>query len=446
MNKSVVIRNATVVDGGTSKLADIVVEDGRIAEIGPGTSVGGWVPIMDATGLVALPGFVDIHVHFNEPGRADWEGLESGSRALAMGGGTTFCDMPLNSDPPVLYAEALTTKRRIAEKKSVADFALWGGLCPGFTDEIPRMADAGAAGFKAFMCPSGIAEFPHADAETLKIGMAHAAEFGLPVSVHAEDPAVIEKAAAGIRGTGFQDFLASRPKDAEVSAIRIACDIAGETGAALHVVHVSCREGLEVIAAAKRAGVDVTAETCPHYLLFDTEAALAIGAPAKCAPPLRPPEDVTALWSALADGLIDTIGSDHSPAPPSMKTGEDFFRIWGGISGCQHGLVALAGEFHHRHPERIANLAAWFSEEPAQRLNLGGKGRLIPGHDGDVVLVSFEAASEPVPALYRHKRHLYERLSPRCRVHHVIRRGEFLVRDGVPNPNAGPGKFLEPER
>lgn len=444
MNRSLVILNATVVDCDQMKQTDLVIEDGKIVEVGP-SDPGLAAARLDATGLFAFPGFVDAHVHFNEPGRSEWEGLETGSRALALGGGTTFVDMPLNSDPPVLYADALTAKRRLAEKKSVADFALWGGLCPGFEDEIPRMAAAGAAGFKAFLCPSGINEFPAADAATLRRGMQLARECNLPISVHAEDPAMLDASAPRDGDTSLRAFFRSRPKASEVSAVALACELAGETGAALYVVHVTCREALDVIAQAKAAGVDVTAETCPHYLLFDEDTAVGIGAPAKCAPPLRSSADVAALWEDVLAGRVDTIGSDHSPAPPAMKEGTDFFKIWGGISGCQHGVPALLGELQHRAPDRLRDAAGWLASRPANRLHLGGKGRLMRGFDGDVTLVSFGQPVAAQPAVYRHPRHAYENLRMRCVVHHVVRRGEFLVRDGALNPRATAGRFLRPE-
>ncbi len=440
-----ILRNAMVVTPEGTVVRDIIVTGERIEALtAPGAASG--EDGLDLEGFFVFPGFVDAHVHFNEPGRADWEGLESGSRALAAGGGTVFVDMPLNSDPPVLSAADLLEKRRVAERKSVTDFALWGGLCPGAIDAIPAMAEAGAAGFKAFLCPSGISEFPHADRATLRAGMKLAADCGLPVAVHAEDPAIVEAAASRIPGRTFADFLASRPKEAEVEAIRMACEEAGETGATLHVVHVTCAEGLEEVAGFRQAGVRVTAETCPHYLLFDADQAPAIGARAKCAPPLRPAADVGALWSALAAGLVETIGSDHSPAPPSMKTGEDFFKIWGGISGCQHGLVSWLGEWHHRHPQRLAEAAAWIASNPARLLCLGGKGAIVPGFDADLTVVEFGEPADSAPALYRHPAHLYEAFRPRCRVRHVLRRGEFLVRDGRSVATAGAGKFLTPAR
>lgn len=438
MSTAFVIRSAVHPDTGERR--DIVVDDGRIVEISA-SARGHFAREFDAESCVVFPGFVDAHVHFNEPGRIEWEGLQSGSRALAAGGGTVFVDMPLNSSPPVLDRARLEEKAALATQKSVTDFALWGGLCPGFVDRIPEMADAGAVGFKAFLCPSGIEEFPAADATTLREGMKLARAHGLPVSVHAEDPALL-----GSPGTdrSLRGFFQTRPKRSEVSAIRMACEIAGETEASLHVVHVTCAEGLEEIQRARSGGVDVTAETCPHYLLFDEDQAGEIGAPAKCAPPLRSRADVKALWRSLLAGHIHTLGSDHSPAPPSMKTGDDFFKIWGGISGCQHGLISWLGEFQHHYPHELARASDWLSRHPAERLRLPNKGRIASGFDADLTFVEFVEPGAPQPSLYRHPRHLYEHFHPRARVRHVLRRGEWLVQSGQPVDPRGRGRFLRP--
>lgn len=430
----ILLRNAELATSEGFVRSDLSIAGEKISGIGE-TLRGETGEELDLDGCHVFPGFVDAHVHFNEPGRAHWEGLQTGSRALAAGGGTAFADMPLNSDPPALTAAALEDKRLLAEEKSVLDFALWGGLCPGWTDRIPEMAEAGAVGFKAFLCPSGIEEFPAADAATLREGMKRARVAGVPVAVHAEDPALVTCG----HGRSMTDFLSSRPKKAEVSAIRMACEVAGETGATLQIVHVSCSEGLEEIIRARRVGVDVTAETCPHYLLFNAEQAAAIGARAKCAPPLRPQDDVRQLWKDLLAGKIDTIGSDHSPAPPELKTGDDFFAIWGGISGCQHAFVSLLGELHRAGAAHRA--ADWFSAAPARRFGLE-KGRLDTGCDADLTVVQFSTPGDPAPPLYRHPGHLYEFFKPSCRVLFVIRRGEFLVRGGVPVAGAGRGRFL----
>jgi allantoinase len=437
-----IIRNALVVDGGTVRASDVAVTDGRITAVGPSLA-GSARRELDGSGLHAFPGFIDAHVHFNEPGREDWEGLATGSAALALGGGTCFFDMPLNSDPPVLDRGQFEAKRGIATQRSMLDFALWGGLCPGQTHRIDEMAEAGAVGFKAFLCPSGIAEFPESDPATLREGLKRAKRWNLPVAVHAEDPAVLAKVRPS--GVTMRDFLASRPKEAEFEAVRWACELAGETDASLHVVHVSCAEALAEIARAKRSGVDVTAEVCPHHLLFNADDAVRIGARAKCAPPLREQADVQSLWQALSE--VTSIGSDHSPAPPDRKTGEDFFAIWGGIAGCQHAFPSFLGAFCRRAPDRLAEAAGWLARNSATRFRLGKKGRIAPGCDADLCLVKF-GEFPPIGAgdlVYRHKMSLYEGCRATCRVVHVFRRGEGLVQNGALFPPRRAGAFVRPE-
>lgn len=437
-----IIRQATLPDG---KKADIGITEGRISEISrnlKGRSKGE----VDASGLHISPGFIDAHVHFNEPGRADWEGLETGSTALAAGGGTTFCDMPLNSDPPVLDAARLLEKRDLAGQKSLVDFAIWGGLCPGHVDKIDEMAEAGAIGFKAFLCPSGIDEFPATDADTLRAGLLRAKQWNLPVGVHAEAPEVLDRALAQVSDHSFRSFLDSRPKEAEVASIRMACEIAGETGGSLHIVHISCAEGLAEVVKARKKGADVTAEVCAHHLLFNEDSALAIGARAKCAPPLRPAADVKALWKCLLDGQVDTIGSDHSPAPLDLKTGDDFFRIWGGIAGCQHAWPCLLGAVHLYDSSALEDVIKLGTANVAKRFRIPGKGRLAPGFDADLTLVEFKTCSlVDAPDLhYRHKISLYEGYSPECAVRHVFRRGELIVAQGEIVPVNSRGTFLRP--
>lgn len=373
------------------------IADGKFAALagdGRGTTE------IDATGLTFLPGLIDAHVHFNEPGRADWEGLETGSRAAAAGGITTFFDMPLNSTPPTVTAEAFHAKAALAAEKSVVDFALWGGLVPGFIDQMESLRDCGVIGFKAFMSGSGIEEFPSADFGTLREGMKKAAALGLLVAVHAEMDAMNTNS-----GTTIREYLASRPVESELAAIKAACEIAGETGCALHIVHVSSAAGVAAVAEAAANGVDVTCETCPHYLFFTHEDVERLGAVAKCAPPIRSRVERDALVDCLFDGKIQTIGSDHSPAPPSMKQDANFFKVWGGISGVQHLLPVLLEL--GLEPEMIARLTA---TNVAKRFGLAKqKGRIALGLDADFVLID-RAKSETVTAeslFYRHRQSPY---------------------------------------
>ncbi|HEY2574467.1 MAG TPA: allantoinase AllB, partial [Verrucomicrobiaceae bacterium] len=399
---------------GAHPLPVIGITDGCIAGFKDGSSR----EEINASGLLIMPGLVDAHVHFNEPGRTDWEGWQSGSRAAVAGGVTTVCDMPLNSSPPVVTVDAFDAKRAAAEAKSICDFAFLGGLVPGHLDDMESLADRGVIGFKAFMCPSGVDDFPMADLDTLRAGMKRAAKLNLPVSVHAE----FERGELH-RGSTVRDYLASRPVDAECDAIAAALELAGETGCALHVVHVSSSRGVELITEAKNRGVNVTCETCPHYLILTGDDMERIGAAAKCAPPMRDRSNLEAMWGHVGAGRIDTIGSDHSPSPWSMKEHDDFFKVWGGISSIQHSMPLLldAG----LDPEPLARLAA---ANPARRFRLRGKGRMELGAEADLALVETGAPHEISPAelFYRHQHSPYLHRSLRVWTRRTILHGRTV--------------------
>ncbi len=310
------------------------IADGRIVAVADALDDAARADL-DATGLHVLPGAVDAHVHFNDPGRTAYEGFETGTRAAAAGGTTTIVDMPLNALPPTIDARAFDRKRAVAERTALVDFALWGGLVPGDVGRLDELAGRGVVGFKAFMSDTTMPEFAMADDLTLYEGMARAATLGLPVAVHAESEAITSALAARARREGrrgVRDYLRSRPAIAEIEAIGRALLLAEETGCALHVVHVSTGRGVALVAEARARGVDATCETCPHYLVFDEDDAERLGAVAKCAPPLRPAAEREALWAAIGD--IALVASDHSPSLPELKQGDDFFAIWGGITGC----------------------------------------------------------------------------------------------------------------
>ena len=392
---------------------DIAVADGAIAafEAGPARME------IDARGLDVLPGVVDAHVHFNEPGRTDWEGWATGTRALAAGGATACVEMPLNAHPPTVDGAAFDAKVAAARAHALVDFALWGGLVPGDLDRLDELAERGVVGFKAFMCDSGIADFPAADEDTLAAGMERAARLRLPVAVHAEDPAALRQPA----GTDWRAFVDSRPVDAELRAIATAVALAEQTGCALHVVHVSSARGVALVAEAAGRGVDVTCETCPHYLTLTEDDLEALGTRAKCAPPLRTAAERDALWERLGD--VAFIASDHSPCPPDMKRG-DFTAAWGGIAGCQTLLPLLLDSRRLDLPA----IAALTAANPARRLKLP-KGELRVGADADLVLVARDEIHAPEP----HDRH---GLSPfagrplRGRVVRTLVRGTTVFRDG----------------
>jgi len=445
------VRGATVVTPAGAIRADIAVAGGKIARIGPDVGDSAATTI-GASGLHVIAGIIDSHVHFNEPGRADWEGLEHGSCALAAGGGTTFFDMPLNSLPPVTDAASLGLKRAAAERLSRTDFGVWGGIVPGNADQLEPMRDAGAIGFKAFMCDSGVAEFPVADAATLRAGMKRAAALGMLVAVHAEDEALARARTAEQRAIGadVRCWLKSRPVELELSAIRTALDLAGEARCSLHLVHVSSPEGVALARDARRRGVDVTVETCPHYLLLADKDVVRLGAPAKCFPPLRPDELRLGLWRELESGAIDTIGSDHSPAPPEMKRAGDFFAIWGGVSGCQHGFELLLSAALARRPADIALplLSALFSANVARRFRIERtKGRLTEGLDADMTFIDIagEHTLSNRELLYRHRQGPYDGRRCKVRVARTIVRGRTVYAQGRIAPGATPGHFVRPD-
>jgi allantoinase len=448
MTFDLLIRGATVVGAPSGeRVLDVGVADGLIAAVGP--ELAGPCPeYIYAEGLHIFPGVVDAHVHFNEPGRADWEGFESGTRALAAGGATAAIDMPLNAHPPTVTAAGFDEKRLCLERSAFVDMALWGGLVPGGIDELDELASRGVVGFKAFMCSSGIDDFPGVDDLTLYEGMCRAASLGLPVAVHAESEAIAaglaqRARAAGLRG--MRDFIASRPAVAELQAIARAIAIAQESGCSLHVVHVSTGRGVALVADARARGVDVTCETCPHYLVLTEEDAEVLGNVAKCAPPLRPRAESEALWRALADGTLPMVASDHSPAPWAMKSGDDAFAAWGGISGCQTMLTLLLSEGHHARGLALEVVARATSGYVARRFRLPGKGRLEPGADADLVLVDL-SASETLTAeelSYRHPHSPFLGRTLRARVELTLVRGRTVFADGR---IAGPptGRLLTP--
>ncbi len=441
-----ILRGGEVVLDDQVTSADIAIRDGQIVGIAPVIAESIRDEI-DVSGLHVLPGVVDIHVHFNDPGRADWEGWETGSLAASAGGTTTVVDMPLNAHPPTLDGASFDAKVGAAAASRV-DFALWGGLTPLNLHSLGELAARGVVGLKAFMSNSGIDDFPRADDATLREGMNRAAELELPVAVHAEDEAMTARLSAAARQEGrisFADYAASRPPEVELEAIARALDIARETGCALHVVHVSTAAGLAMIATARAQGLDVTSETCPHYLALSAADADQLGALAKCAPPLREEPERLALLHAVASGQVQIIASDHSPCPPGMKQGDDFFAIWGGIAGCQSLFHATLGAWSKIAPPDIPALMQMLTANPAQRLRLAGKGRIAPGFDADLTLVNLARrfTLDPADVRGRHRASPFVGRSFPGPVEQVLLRGQPIMRDGLP---IGParGRLIRP--
>lgn len=441
-----IVRGGELVLDNQIVSGDIAIFNGQIVEIAP-SIVGSAREEIDASGLHVLPGIVDIHVHFNDPGRADWEGWETGSLAASFGGTTTVVDMPLNAHPPTLDGASFDAKVAAATVSRV-DFALWGGLTPLNLGRMAELAARGVIGFKAFMSNSGIDDFPRADDGTLHEGMQRAAALSLPVAVHAEAEETTSRLAASARQQGrtsFADYAASRPPEAELDAIARALEFARETGCALHVVHVSTGAGLDLIAEARGKGLDVTAETCPHYLAFSASDAEHLGPLAKCAPPLRDERERRSLLNAVAAGQVQIIASDHSPCPPDLKQGDDYFTIWGGIAGCQSLLHATLGAMAEAGTPDLSMLMELLAVGPARRLRLAGKGRLAIGYDADLTLVDLGQRYTLELSHLRDRRRANPftgRSFPGI-VQRVLLRGQTIVRDGEPYGPAQ-GRLIRP--
>lgn len=365
--------------------ACIVVENGRIAAVEE-TAVAGAIDLGD---LTLMPGLVDSHVHLNEPGRTEWEGFANGTRAAEAGGVTTVVDMPLNSVPATTSVAALEEKRRAAAGAARVDYAFWGGVVPGNAGELNELAAEGVVGFKCFLVDSGVPEFPAVTEDDLRKALPLLARLDLPLLVHAELPGPIEAAASEANGDAraYATWLSSRPPAAEVEAIRLMIRLCREFRARVHIVHVSAAEALDDLRRARGEGLPLTAETCPHYLTIDAESIPEGATEFKCAPPIRNRGNQEMLWSALRDGVIDLVASDHSPCPPAMKNPEtgDFMTAWGGIASLELGLTVMwtAAEVRGFGFDRVVT---WMCECPAKLAGLGErKGRIAVGCDADLV-------------------------------------------------------------
>jgi len=448
MKFDTIIRRGSLVTSAGVATADLAIVGESIAAIGPDLA-GQATTEIDAAGLQIFAGMIDPHLHFNEPGRTEWEGAATGSAALAAGGGTCYFDMPLNSSPPTLDGPGFDLKHAALAANSLTDFALWGGLTPGNIDRLEELAERGVIGFKAFMCGSGIEDFLASDDFTLWRGMQIAARLKLPVGVHAENDSITQRLtreAIDSNRTSVRDYLNSRPVIAELEAISRAIMLAKDTGCSLHIVHVSTGRGVALVTEARARGIDVTCETCPHYLVLTDEDVERLGAVAKCSPPIRSLADQQELWQALLEGQIAFVGSDHSPSPPSMKESQNFFQIWGGISGVQVtlGHMLQAGCLERGLPlERIAMLT---SNAVAERFHISKKGRLEVGCDADLALVDL-AASVELEQSDLHDRH---RLSPYLgmrlggRVVRTLLRGNTIFAGGK-HVCGVPAKLVRPE-
>lgn len=439
-NDFVIVSERAVLPDGVRPAA-IVVSDGRIVSIGAHSDCPTGMRVADVADKVLLPGLVDSHVHINEPGRTDWEGFETGTRAAAAGGVTTIVDMPLNSVPATTTVDGFDAKQEAARGRCHVDVGLWGGVVPGNTASLVPLAERGVLGFKAFMSPSGVDEFEHVSEADLRDALPVLAKLRLPLLVHAESPALLVAAVPSSDPRRHATWLATRPAESEHAAIALLIALAREYRAHVHIVHLASAGALESLRAARREEVPVTVETCPHYLTFCADD-VADGATAfKCAPPIRGRENREQLWNALGAGDIDLVATDHSPAPPAIKGIEDgdFLRAWGGIASVQLGLpVVWTGASSRGYT--LEHVARWMSAAPARLAGLQDrKGSIAPGHDADFVVFDPTAtfAVDPARLLHRHPVTPYAGMTLRGVVEQTFLRGEVIYGDGAVSGRSG---------
>jgi len=447
MNQTdLVIRGRRVVLPGEVVPASVHIRDGHIAKVAAFDEIPTDCEKVEAGNAFVMPGLVDTHVHVNEPGRTEWEGFATATRAAAAGGVTTIVDMPLNSIPATTSAENLKAKLAATHDKLHVDVGFWGGVVPGNTDEFSKLWHAGVVGFKCFLIHSGVDEFPNVNESHLREAMPELARLGATLIVHAELPGPIENTGCSPSETdadsssrAYQTFLNSRPREAENQAVSLMIRLSRETGCSIHIVHHSSADALGILREAKAAGAKLTVETCPHYLHFAAEDIPDGATEFKCCPPIRERENREQLWQALGDGTIDMVVSDHSPCPPAMKMREqgDFMKAWGGISSLQLRLPIMWTEARARG-FTITQLADWLCKAPARQAGLAQKkGSISAGGDADIVIWNPDREFQVFPELihHRHKLTPYAGEVLRGVVEKTFLRGQ-MVYDG--------GEFAEP--
>jgi len=442
----VLVGDRVVTPDGT-RAAAIHVRDGIIVAVGsPLEAPDSSIPRLEVGDRVILPGVVDTHVHVNEPGRTEWEGFETASRAAAAGGITTLVDMPLNSIPVTTTRAAMQTKAAAAAAHCWVDVGLWGGVVPGNAGELEPMIDAGILGFKCFLCPSGIDDFPQATEADLRVAMPILARRGVPLLVHAElCPADTPADDPQATSRHYSDYLASRPASWEVDAIALMIRLCRETGCPVHIVHLSAADALPLLAEARREGLPITVETCPHYLFFSAEQIPDGATHFKCAPPIRERENRERLWEGLRTGIIDFVVCDHSPCTPDLKRLEagDFLGAWGGISSLQLSPSIVWSQAKARGFS-IEDLVTWVCRRTARFAGLGGsKGAIAPGHDADLVVWDPDACFTLEPSMIHHRHRITPYLGETLYgvVEATFLRGKAIYERGVHGP-APTGKLL----
>ncbi|OGP93402.1 MAG: allantoinase [Deltaproteobacteria bacterium RBG_16_48_10] len=452
MKPNLLIANGILVTFGSMVQADLAIQGEKIAGIfSPGMKHQA-EEVIDAKGMLVLPGVIDSHVHFNEPGRETWEGFETGSKSAAAGGITTFIDMPLNSSPCTVNGSELKRKIERGQKHSVVDFGLWGGATPENMDHLEELDQGGVLGFKAFMSNSGIDEFKHIqDGELVEI-LNRLGKMNQVLGLHAENEAITSHLSKTLKSMGRTDrkaYLESRPPLAEEEAVHRALFIAKHSmsGTSLHFLHTTLSRNMEAIDQARKTGLKVTVETCPHYLTLADKDFLDLGPVGKCAPPLRSEQEVEALWKSVFNGLVDVIGSDHSPCTLAEKEegNDNIWEAWGGISGIQAMLPILFSEGVVKRKLSPSSLVRMLSFNPAKLFGLyPRKGVLQPGSDADIVLLDPEKrwVIDKEGLFYRNKHSPFIGRTVTGAVVYTIVRGRVVYRKGEIIVSPGTGRFL----
>ncbi len=442
MKYDLIIKEGNVVFRDDVKKVDIAIKNGKISAIAE-TIEGEADQIVNASGQYVMPGMIDTHVHICEPGRTEWEGFVTGTKALAAGGTTSYVDMPLNALPATVDRKSLQLKRDVAKGKNYVDYAFYGGLVPGNLDQLEELSDEGVVAYKCFMATCGSDmpdDFTNVDDYTLYTGMKRLAELGHMLSIHAENALITDRMAESMLAKGkttAADYVASRPVFTEVDAVKRALFLAKETGCKLHFVHISTEKAVEEIIKARNEGQDVTVESCPHYFTITTAQFEELGPVAKCSPPLRDEVEQAKLWNKLIEGKIDMLTSDHSPCPPEMKYSatNNIFEVWGGITGCQNNVDLMFDEAVLKRNVPVADFVRMISYNPAQRFHLPMKGEIAVTKDADIILVdpnqSYVVQKEDL--YYRHQHSPYIGRKINCRVTKTFVRGNlvFDVNQGI---------------
>ncbi|WP_042356621.1 allantoinase AllB [Bacillus rubiinfantis] len=459
MEYDLIIKGGKVVFANEVKEVDLAIKDGKITAIADSIQSDG-VNVIDAAGQYVMPGMIDAHAHLCEPGRTEWEGFVTGTKALAAGGTTSYIDMPLNALPATVDGEALQLKIDTAKGKNYVDYALYGGLVPWNLDNLEELSAGGVVGFKCFMstCGSDVPnDFKNVDDYSLYMGMKKLAELGKVLLIHAENAPITDHMGQEMVRQGKTtalDYVASRPAFTEVDAVKRALYFGKVTGCKIHFVHISTAEAVEEITKARNEGQDVTVESCPHYFTITANQFAELGPVAKCSPPLRDEVEQEKLWQKLIEGKFDMLTSDHSPCPFEMKYSatNNMFEIWGGITGCQNNVDLMFDEAVLKRNVPVTDFVRMIAANPAQRFNLTNKGELAVDKDADIILVdptqSYVVKKEEL--YYRHQHSPYIGRTINCRVTKTFVRGNlvFDVNEGIVGEPIGElvtsNKKLEP--